>query len=115
MNNTRLMKLIVAPALILAAIVTLQAFGPSSDAQESSRISAGMGDLHRYEAQQIIPDIGAQEGSRPYVGMGDLRRYEALLTIPDIGAQAGSQPYAGMGDLHRFEALQEIQIASVSR
>ena len=51
MNKTRVLKLVIGSALIVTAVVALQAFNPASCAKESSRFYVGMGDLHRFEVQ----------------------------------------------------------------
>jgi hypothetical protein len=106
MKKIFVINLIVVPALILAAIVALLAFGPKSALKESSRPSLGMGDLHRFETRQSSTYGEAQVSSRIYTGVGDLRRFEAQILIPNTGAQTSSYSYAGMGDLHCFEAGQ---------
>ena len=77
MNKTRYLKLVIAPALILAALIALQAFKPTAGAKNSILPNIGMGDLRRYEAQLSIPNTGSQASSYEYIGMGDLRRFEA--------------------------------------
>ena len=89
MKSTRISRLIIITALLIAVIVALQVVNVTVISKESTQTYVGMGDLRRYEAQTT---------NRPYVGMGDLRRYEAQTT---------SRPYVGMGDLRRFEAMQE--------
>ncbi len=102
MNTTRLAKLVFVSALMIGALVALQACTTSVAASESGQRYVGMGDLHRFEAQASTLVTDAKAISPSYVGMGDLHRFEA---------QASKSAYAGMGDLHRFEAGQEIQYA----
>jgi hypothetical protein len=92
MNKTRLLKMVIGSALIVTAIVALQAFNPASGAKESSRFYAGMGDLRHFEVPQSIPDTGAQASSRFYVGMGDLRRFEVQQEIHNIGGDGSPSP-----------------------
>ena len=65
MNKTRLLKMVIGSALIVTAIVALQAFNPASGAKESSRFYAGMGDLRRFEVQQEIHNIGGDGSPSP--------------------------------------------------
>jgi hypothetical protein len=102
MYTTRFPKLIVASALMIVALLALQACTTSGSAKNSNSSYAGMGDLHRFEAQASTLGTAAEANSASYAGMGDLHRFEA---------QSSSSSYAGMGDLHRFEAQQEIQYA----
>ena len=45
----------------------------------------GRGDYQRYENQFFSPNTGATESSRSYVGMGDLHRFEAQQEIEYAG------------------------------
>jgi hypothetical protein len=102
MNTTRSAKLIFGTALMIVALLALQACTTSGSAKNSNSSYVGMGDLHRFEAQVSTLGTAAEANNSAYVGMGDLHRFEA---------QSSRSSYAGMGDLHRFEAQQEIQYA----
>ena len=121
MKKFRVLNIIVSALLLLAVIVAIQAFSPSSIARASSQTnsgfgvpscmyvqqslagsseqgaSVGMGALRRFEAQQSQANSGGQGAS---VGMGTLRCVDAQQSL------ASSSAYAGMGGLHRFEASQ---------
>jgi len=76
------------------------------EAQQAWRM-IGMGDLHRFEAQQARIDATAQECSNLYAGMGNLHRFEAQQSLGNWADRESRRFYAGMGDLHRLEAQQE--------
>ena len=56
----------------------------------------------------LITTGGATKGTSPYVGMGDVHRFEAQQ-MADLKPTAlfSDHPYIGMGDLHYFEYLQQ--------
>ena len=128
MSTNRLPKLILSAALIIAALVALQAFRPSADPKASVpaytgrgdyqhnesqyfQPYTGRGDYQRYESQFFQPDANVPEIDPSYVGMGDLHRYEAQSSIQNSAIPGSDHPYIGMGDLRRFEALQESEDA----
>jgi len=109
MNATRLPKVIIGAALVIAALVVFQAVYSSGNARQSNRSYVGMGDLQRYEAQQEIHYVVENNS---YVGMGDLHRYEAQQ---EIQYAEKNNSYVGMGDLRRYEAQQEMQYAGENK
>jgi hypothetical protein len=109
MKSSRVLKLILTAALIVAVLVVLQTFNSSGSATKSDPAAVGMGDLHRFEYQSSSQYSGTPDGSRSDIGMGDLHRYEAQGFIPGANLKVNSGSYAGMGDLHRFEATQKTQ------
>jgi hypothetical protein len=89
MNNTRLLKLTIVPALILAAIVALQAFGPSAKAENSGYQYTGLGEWRRFEVQQDIPDTGSEASGVQYGrGNGAASRSNRTLTVQAESAGA---------------------------
>ena len=69
MNAKRLSRLFLITALLIVVVVALQVFVLPASTKETSKPIIGMGDLHRYEAENEY---------KPYVGMGDLRRFEFM-------------------------------------
>lgn len=57
----------------------------------------GMGDLHRFEAQQVAQLSQTMSAGNSYYGMGDLHLLEFTSFLR-------SARYSGMGDLHLFES-----------
>lgn len=119
MNKNRFPIVISLAALIVVAAIAFQAFKPATRAHATSRLGyKGMGDLHRFEANQEQlakqPQLGNPNtgesgnlGNYPsqYVGMGDLHRVEAAQKNSALCAASlsGNSAAVGMGDLRRFE------------
>lgn len=78
MKNNLLIKLLIAATVIAVAAVVFLAIDNSGSAKVVSQPYVGMGDLHRFEAQNFVPGTYVQENTKPYYGMGDLRRLENL-------------------------------------
>jgi hypothetical protein len=110
MNTARSAKLIFGTALMIVALVALQACTTSGSAKNTNSSYVGMGDLHRFEAQASVPDSAVDPRT------AQLARLDELAKIKDDAfvVEASDPSYAGMGDLHCFEATQEIQYAGES-
>lgn len=76
MKNNLLIKLLITAIVIAVAVVVFLAINNSGSAEVVSQPYVGMGDLHRFEAQNYIP--GSTPTPKSYYGMGDLRRLENL-------------------------------------
>ena len=107
MNKIRLPILIIVVSLTLTSIIALQALAISS---ENTSNRAGMGDLKRFEAQQVLINTGNTASSR--VGIGDLKRFEAQQALANTTNYVNTR--VGMGNLQRFEAQQTIVNAGMS-
>jgi hypothetical protein len=105
MKTKRFSKLLFATLIFVAAAFAFQTVYDTVSAMKSNKSKVGMGDLHRLEAAQALPNSSIQ----PYIGMGDLHRIEAAQALPTIGIDTRNQPYVGMGDLHRYEFEQGKQ------
>lgn len=104
MNTTRLPIVILTAALLSTAFLVLFTYRSTINAVGSSPSQTGMGDLHRYDAQQSNASDRTLFESSPYVGMGELRRFEAPVN---------SRPVVGIGVLRRFEAEQALATTNV--
>jgi hypothetical protein len=76
MKMNLIIKLLIAAAAIAVILVVFLTIDESSNAKIINQPYVGMGDLHRFEAEEYIP--GSTPTVKPYYGMGDLRRLENL-------------------------------------
>jgi hypothetical protein len=98
MNTTRLAKLILCAALIVAILVALQTFKLSANSKANVPAYTGRGDYQRYEAQFFPTYTGRGDYQRyesqffpTYTGRGDYQRYEAQFFPPYNGALVGNR------------------------
>lgn len=88
MFTSRSTKLILIAVLIVAVVIaTYEVIHARPVVQPFDRGSSyvGMGDVHRYEAQQALNEAKLPGSDHPYIGMGDLRRYEFLQNQESAG------------------------------
>ena len=119
MNTTRLAKLILCAALIVAILVALQTFKLSANSKANVPAYTGRGDYQRWKLEVLptyhwkgrLPALRSAvlPNPTPEGATTSATKRSSLNRI--LRHRKSTFPMSGLGNLHCFEAMQEIEYA----